>query len=247
MNNNIRINKYLSLCGLGARRKVEEYILNGEIKINGKIIKLLSVTVDPDKDTVEYNNSIIKVQNKKYFIIINKPKGYVTTVKDEQGRPTVMELIPERFRAAMVSPVGRLDMNSEGLLLLTNEGDIAYKLAHPKFGIKKEYLVEIDKQLLDADRIKIEKGIFLYGEMTRPAKIEILNKERNFIKMTISEGKKRHIRMSFDKFSYKVRKLKRISFGPIKLGNLYTGSYRQLKKDEIKKLCSAVGIKNILA
>ncbi len=241
MNNKLRINKYLSLCGLGARRKVEEYILNRKIKINGKVVESLSDTVDPDRDIVELNNRVLNLINKKYFIILNKPKGYVTSINDEQGRLTVMDLIPEKYKNAAVSPVGRLDMNSEGLLLLTNTGEIAYKLTHPKFGIQKEYIVEIDKPLKDADRLKMEKGIYLYGEKTKPAKIEILDKAKKIVKMSISEGKKRHIRLTFDRFSYKVKRLKRISFGPLKLDKLISGSYRLLRKDEIKKLYQAVG------
>jgi 23S rRNA pseudouridine2605 synthase len=240
MNNKVRINKYLSMCGLGSRRKVEEYILNGEIKINREVVNSLSAIIDLNSDVVELKNNVIKIQNKKYFIILNKPKGYVTTVNDEQGRPTVMDLIPERYRAAMVTPVGRLDMNSEGLLLMTNDGDTAYKLSHPKFGIRKEYIVEIERPLQEPDKLKIEKGIYLYGEKTKPAKLEIIDKSGKIILMTISEGKKRHIRLSFDKFSYKVKRLKRISFGPLKLGKLYSGSYRLLREDEVKKLYRAI-------
>jgi 23S rRNA pseudouridine2605 synthase len=242
MNNKLRINKFLSMCGLGSRRKVEEYIWNGEVKLNGKVIDSLSISVDITRDKVEFKNTLIGIRKKTYFLIINKPKGYVTTVSDEHGRPTVMDLVPERFKTAMVTPVGRLDMNSEGLLLMTNDGDTAYKLAHPKFGIKKEYIVELDKPLQEADRLKIEKGIYLYGEKTKPAKLEMMDIAKKFIKMTISEGKKRHIRLSFDQFSYKVRKLKRISFGPLKLGKLYSGSYRLLREDEIKKINHAVNL-----
>jgi 23S rRNA pseudouridine2605 synthase len=242
MGRQIRINKYLSLCGLGSRRKVEEYVLNRKIKINGKQINSLSFIVDADNDKVELNNSVLNLINKKYFIILNKPKGYITSVSDEQGRPTVMDLIPDRYKKAMISPVGRLDKESEGLLLFTNDGDIAYKLTHPKFRIKKEYIVELNNPLKEEDKDKIEKGVFLYGEKTNPAKIEIINNTKKIIKMTISEGKKRHIRLAFELFSYKVKKLKRIAFGPIKLKNLDPGSYRLLREDEVKKLHNAINL-----
>jgi 23S rRNA pseudouridine2605 synthase len=242
MSRKIRINKYLSLCGLGSRRKVEEYVLHKKIKINGKQINSLSFIVDVDNDKVELNNSVLNLITKKYFIILNKPKGYITSVSDEHGRPTVMDLIPDRYKKVMVSPVGRLDKDSEGLLLFTNDGDMAYKLAHPKFGIKKEYIVELNDSLKDEDKIKIEKGVFLYGEKTNPARIENINNTKKIIKMTISEGKKRHIRLTFELFSYKVKKLKRIAFGPIKLRNLDPGSYRLLREDEVKKLHNAVNL-----
>jgi 23S rRNA pseudouridine2605 synthase len=242
MNKKIRINKYLTLCGLGSRRKVEEYVLNNKIKINGKPINSLSFIVNADIDKVEFNNALLNLINKKYFLILNKPKGYVTSLKDEHERPTVMDLIPDRFKKAMVSPVGRLDMDSEGLLLFTNDGDMAYKLTHPKFGIKKEYIVELNNPLKEEDKMKIEKGVYLYGERTNPAELENMNNSKKIIKMTISEGRKRHIRLTFNMFSYKVKKLKRIAFGPVKLRNLYSGSYRLLREDEIKKLQKAVNM-----
>jgi 23S rRNA pseudouridine2605 synthase len=240
MSNKVRINKYLTLCGLGSRRKVEEYVLDRKIKINGKPVDSLSCVVDVDNDKVEFNNSVLNIINKKYFLMLNKPRGYITSVSDEQGRPTVMDLIPERFKKAMVSPVGRLDMDSEGLLLFTNDGDAAYRLTHPKYGIKKEYIVELNIPLKEEDRIKMEKGVFLYGEKTNPAVVENTGNTKKTVKMTISEGRKRHIRMTFEMFSYKVKKLKRIAFGPIRLRNLDAGSYRLLKEDEIKKLRIAV-------
>ncbi|MFH0977284.1 MAG: pseudouridine synthase [Spirochaetota bacterium] len=242
MSTKIRINKYLSLCGLGSRRKVEEYILKNKVKINGIPVHSLSSLIDTENDKVEVNSIVLNSFSKKYVIILNKPKGYITSLEDEHKRPIVMDLIPERFKKAMVSPVGRLDKDSEGLLLLTNHGDLAYRLTHPKFGIKKEYIVELNKSLGEEDRLKIEKGVYLYGERTNPSKIEPIDYEKKVIKVIISEGKKRHIRLTFGKFSYKVKKLKRIAFGPIKLRNLYSGSYRLLKEDEIKKLHKAVGL-----
>jgi pseudouridine synthase len=242
MSKKIRINKYLTLCGLGSRRKVEEYVLNKKIKVNRVIINSLSFIVDVDNDKVEFKNSVLNLIDKKYFLILNKPKGYITSVNDELGRPTVMDLIPDRFKRAMVTPVGRLDMDSEGLLLFTNDGDMAYKLIHPKFGIKKEYIVELNNSLKEEDKVKIEKGVFLYGERTNPAQLEYLEKSKKIIKIILSEGRKRHIRLTFNLFSYKVKKLKRIAFGPIKLRNLYSGSYRLLRDDEVKKLHKTVNI-----
>ncbi|MBN2401561.1 MAG: rRNA pseudouridine synthase [Spirochaetes bacterium] len=242
MSKKIRINKYLTLCGLGSRRKVEEYIRNNKIKVNGELIKSLSYIVDADNDKLEFNNKTLSCIEKKYFIILNKPKGYITSLKDEHERPTVMDLIPDRFKKAMINPVGRLDKDSEGLLLFTNDGETAYRLTHPKFKIKKEYIVELNDPLKEEDKIKIEKGVFIYGERTNPAMLACIDSSKKIIKMTISEGKKRHIRLTFDIFSYKVKKLKRVAFGPIRLKNLYSGSYRLLREDEIKKLRRAVDL-----
>lgn len=242
MSKKIRINKYLTLCGLGSRRKVEEYIRNNKIKVNGELIKSLSYIVDADNDKLEFNNKTLSCIEKKYFIILNKPKGYITSQKDEHERPTVMDLIPDRFKKAMINPVGRLDKDSEGLLLFTNDGETAYRLTHPKFKIKKEYIVELNDPLKEEDKIKIEKGVFIYGERTNPARLDCMDSSKKIIKMTISEGKKRHIRLTFDIFSYKVKKLKRVAFGPIRLKNLYSGSYRLLREDEIKKLRRAVDL-----
>ncbi len=241
MKSRIRINKYLSLCGMGSRRKVEKYILSGRIKINGRISKSFSAQVDINSDTVELDNRIIVHNSDNYYLILNKPRGYITTMDDEKGRPTVMDLVPERYKNAFVFPVGRLDKDTEGLLLITNDGDFAYYLTHPKFGVEKEYLIELDNPLDEKHKIKIEKGIFIEGKKTNPAKIEFHSKSKKFLKMIISEGKKRQIRLTFKKFSYSVKKLKRISFGPLKLGRLESGSYRLLKRNELKILNKYIG------
>ncbi|MBN2039274.1 MAG: rRNA pseudouridine synthase [Spirochaetes bacterium] len=236
MNNKIRINKFLSLCGSGSRRKVEAFIQNKQVKINGKVIHSFSEFVDIDNDIVELNNKVLRTIDDKHYILLNKPRGYITTVNDERGRPTVMDLIPEIYKKVRVNPVGRLDLDSEGLLLLTNDGDLAYKLTHPKFEITKEYIVKLNLPLAKDDRIKIENGIILYGVKANPSRIVFLDKEKKTIKITLTEGKKRHIRVTFSKFSYKVKNLKRVSYGPLRLSNLKTGFFRKLTKTEIEKL-----------
>jgi 23S rRNA pseudouridine2605 synthase len=236
MKDRIRINKYLSLCGLGSRRKAEEHIRSGKIRLNGKTVESLSLTIDPDNDIIEFNNRIIYSTDERYFIILNKPEGFITSVKDELGRPTVMDILPERYKRAGINPVGRLDKDSEGLLLLTNDGRVSYRLTHPKFRIKKEYIVELDRPLAPEDKLKIEKGVFLYGERTNPSEIIPMDTERKKLKTILTEGKKRHIRLTFGHFSYKVKSLRRISFGPIRLGRLKPGSFRLLNKHEIEML-----------
>jgi pseudouridine synthase len=240
--NLVRINKYLSLCGLGARRKVESYIIAGRIKINGKISRDLSNAVDAESDIIELDGRRIKVLNKFYYIMLNKPKGYITSLDDEQKRPVVMNLIPERFRKAGIFPVGRLDRDSEGLLLLTNDGDLANGLIHPRYEIQKEYIVDIDKPLQDEDRQSLQKGIYILGKKTSRAEVEPLNDSRTTIKIQISEGKKRQIRIMFMHFRYRVKRLRRVAIGPLRLKGVNSGDYRLLKEREITALKKAIAI-----
>ena len=236
MKSRIRINKYLSLCGMGSRRKVEDYILSGRIKINGSVDKSLHTMVNINSDTVELDNKRLNPLDELFYIILNKPRGYITTLSDERARPIVMDLIPEKYKKAFVFPVGRLDKDTEGLLLLTNDGDLAYCLTHPKFGVSKEYIVKLDKPLRDSDRSRIEKGIYIDGHKTNPAVIEFPGKTEKLVKMTITEGKKRQVRLTFSSLSYNVKKLKRVSFGPLVLGEVKSGEYRLLNDKEIKVL-----------
>ena len=238
----MRINKYLSFCGLGARRKVEDYIRNGRVTINGEILKSLSYLVNIDSDIVEMNGRRIQLVCKFYYLILNKPRGYITSMNDPEGRPVAIDLIPERYRALSIYPVGRLNKETEGLLLFTNNGDMAYKLSHPRFGVIKEYFVVFDRFLTDSDKIRIEKGIYIDGKRTNPARIVFPNKKnRSYISIKISEGKKRQIRISFERFGYRVKSIKRVAFGPLKLTGINTGSFRILKEKEIKALKKVIG------
>ncbi len=234
----VRLNKYLASCGLGSRRKVEEYILSGKIKINNKTSKKLALFIDPEIDLVEYNNKRIKPAVNFHYIILNKPKGYITTLSDELGRPTVMDLIPEKFRKEGIFPVGRLDMDTEGLLLLTNDGTLANRLSHPRYSIDKKYLVEINRPLEEGDLKKITKGIFLpqIGSRTGKAGIEIINDPGTKILITLREGKKRQIRYTFIKLGYKIKYLKRIGYASLSVRGIKRGSFRLLKENEIKIL-----------
>lgn len=237
-----RINKYLTLCGLGSRRKVESLILAGEIRVNGSIVKDLSTVIDTESDTVKYLGETLKTINTNYYLMLNKPKGYITTLSDEKGRPTVMSLLPEKFKRSGVVPVGRLDKDTEGLLLFTNDGEFAHKLTGPSFKVKKEYLVELDKPLEEPDRQTIEKGYFVHQikAKTRPATVSVEGKSRLFVKVLIIEGKKRQIRYSFQNLGYKVLKLKRTGYGPLSLGRLNKGDHRLLKTAEVKLLKKSI-------
>lgn len=239
----VRLNKYLTLCGLGSRRKVEELIVSGSVKVNGSVVTNLATIIESETDSVSCNGETLNPINKFFYLVLYKPKGYVTTLQDEKGRATVMELIPERFVNAGVMPVGRLDMDTEGLLIFTNDGDLAYRLTRPSFKVQKEYIVDLDRPLQEIDRLKIEKGYFVHQIKlkTGAATVTVLGKTGYTVKMIISEGKKRQIRYSFKNLGYKVVKLKRIAYGPISLGRLNRGEYRLLKDTEVKQLWKSTG------
>jgi pseudouridine synthase len=225
---------------LGSRRKTEEIIRKGHIYINGIITTDLSYQVDINNDTVMYRGQVLLPVQSYHYLMLNKPRGYVTTTKDERNRPNVLQLIPQQFREEGTFPVGRLDKDTEGLLLFTNDGDLAYKLTHPRFKVPKTYQVTLDRPLRDDHKMAIEHGIELYGSQTLPAKIVPVNDEWTIVTITITEGKKRQVRMMFSMLGYEVTSLIRIQYGPITLGNLPTGKYRVLSKQEIEKLKSTV-------
>ncbi len=231
-----RLNKFLVLCGLGSRRRVEDFILNGDIRVNGKIVKDLSTRIQPENDTVIFKGKILKTVEKYEYLMLNKPRGYITSRSDEKNRPIVMNLLPERYETEGVVPVGRLDRDTEGLLILTNDGQLTYRLTHPRFKVEKTYLVTLDSPLLEEHKRRVEKGINLYGKKTEPAIINYTQNAKNVFSMIITEGRKRHIRLSFKIFGYKVISLKRIRYGPLSLGRLPSGSYRTLKSSEVKRL-----------
>lgn len=238
----VRINKYLTLCGLGSRRKVEELVVSGQIKVNGRLTKDLATIIDTDTDSVTFGGEELQRIKSVYYLMLNKPKGYITTASDEKGRITVMDLLPEKFLRAGVMPVGRLDRDTEGLLLFTNDGDLAHKLTGPSFKVKKEYIVQLDKPLEEQDRKRIEKGFFVHQVKAKikPATVTVIEKSGMFVKILIIEGKKRQIRYSFKNLGYNVLKLKRTGYGPISLGRLNKGDHRLLKISEVKLLKNAI-------
>lgn len=228
----IRLQKILADAGIASRRKSEEYIKKGLVKVNGKIIKELGVKIDQDKDKIEFKGKIVKSKKEEYvYIILNKPAGYVSTCKKgkERGR-IVLDLI-EKKKMLRLWPIGRLDKDSEGLLILTNDGELTNKLTHPKFEKEKEYEVEVNNPLDKEFLIKMQRGVRINGYKTRPAKTNQIGK--NKFKIIIKEGKKRQIRKMCEILEYKVVKLKRIRIGKLRLGNLKKGEWKVLKKIEI--------------
>jgi len=234
----IRINKFLSLCGLGSRRKTEDLITGGLITVNGTVMRDLSYQVDSAADIVMYKKQVLTPVQSFHYLIVNKPKGFITSANDERSRSTVFDLIPQRLKELGIFPVGRLDKDTEGLLLFTNDGDLAYRLTHPRFKIPKTYEVLLDKPLRDDHKYSIEHGIELYGSITLPAIIKPLNDAWTAVTITITEGKKRQVRLMFTMFGYEIVSLTRIQYGPIALGNLPEGKYRILTRQEIEQLKS---------
>ena len=227
----IRVQKYLSQIGICSRRKGEEYIKKGLISINGQVITKLGTTLDPENDIILLNNQRITDNNlDKIYIALNKPKGFVTSCK-HPGQKLVIDLIdiPER-----IYPIGRLDKDSSGLILLTNDGEIHNRLIHPSFSHEKEYEVIVKREISDKDLNKLSNGVNILGTKTRPASIKRISK--NKFRIILLEGKNRQIRRMIDKIDNKVIKLKRIRVVNIKLGKLSEGSWRYLNKSEINKI-----------
>jgi pseudouridine synthase len=238
----IRLNRFLASCAVGSRRKVEELITAGRVKINGQTVTDLATRVQPATDDVLLDNQPLSQRRVLYYVLVNKPKGYITTVSDPFGRPTIMLLLPEKYRRAGVFPVGRLDRETEGLLLLTNDGELAHRLAHPSFESNKEYLVHLDKPVEENDLQKIRRGMKFREFTARPCEAEFIDEFHNMVRMIIHDGKNRQIRITFKKLGYKIEALTRVSIGPITLGSLRRGSHRDLRSHEVKKLKQYLGM-----
>lgn len=230
-----RLQKVLAKAGLGSRRSCEELIVEGHISVNGKIVNTLGVKIDPKVDTIRVDGTQIKLERKVY-LFLNKPRGYVTTLHDPEGRPTISSLL--KGVRERVYPVGRLDYNSEGLLFLTNDGDLANKLIHPKYKVPKTYLVKLKGKLEEEDIMRLRKGLKLNEGKTLPAKVvvEKLLPKNTILKITITEGKKRQIRRMGEIINHSVLSLKRVQFGPFKLGKLRKGEYVYLNPEEVKRV-----------
>ncbi len=232
-----RLQKFLSECSVASRRKSEELIRDGKVRVNGKIAQI-GDKIDPKKDSVTVNGKKVVKVKQKYYIMLNKPRGYVTTMSDELGRKCVAELVQDV--GAAVYPVGRLDKDSEGLLLLTNDGEFANAVMHPRKHIPKTYRVTVRSNINDAQVEKLENGIDIEGDGrdTLPASVRIIEKsaERSVFEITIYEGRNRQIRKMCEQVSLDVIRLKRNSVGSVKLGMLKVGKWRELTEDEVHRL-----------
>ena len=235
----VRLQKYLAENGVASRRKSEEFILQGKVKVNGKIVNKLGTKVDDKIDIVEFNGKIIKNKNKDYvYILLNKPIGYVTTVNDQFNRDTVMDLVKINRR---IVPVGRLDMYTSGALILTDDGDFVYKVTHPKNEIEKTYTVTLIGIITKEEIEKLEKGVIIdENYKTKPARVKILKideeKNNSRISITIHEGKNRQIRKMCNAINRKVIALHRSKIGNIDVKNVEIGKWRYLSKKEVEEL-----------
>lgn len=228
-----RLQKYMSSCGVASRRKCEEIILEGKVKVNGVIVKELGIKVDPLSDKVEYNGNIITKEENKVYIMLNKPEGYISSVKDEKGRDTILDIVKVKER---VYPIGRLDYDSSGLLLLTNDGEIYNKIIHPREELIKKYIAVVKGEVTNKDISAFKRGIDIGGYVTAPAELKVISYDKDIstIEVGIHEGKNRQIRKMCAAINHEVLSLKRISIGELRLGYLKRGEWRKLNSEEIE-------------
>lgn len=227
-----RLQKYMARCGVASRRKCEEFITNGEVKVNDKVITELGFKVDSSVDKVTFKREILKPEEEKVYIMLNKPAGYITSVKDEKGRKTVLDLVKTEER---IYPIGRLDYDTSGLILLTNDGDVYNKLVHPREEIDKLYEAIIDGIPNKMEIDKFCNGVDIGGYVTSKAKIIVLDKKlgKSKVHIIIHEGKNRQVRKMCDAIGHPVMTLKRKAIGKLELRNLSEGKWRHLNEEEI--------------
>ena len=232
----IRLNRCLALAGVASRREADRMISEGRVSVNGETVDVLGTQVDEEKDRIEVDGKNVKRPKSKVYLMLNKPPGYLVTAKDPFQRPTIMDLLPKMKNR--VFPVGRLDFDSEGLVLLTNDGELAYRLMHPSYQVTKEYRVRVnpkpDRSTLD----RLERGIPLDGKKTAPAKFRILTTtvKGTLLLARLHEGRKRELRRMFEYKGYRVLAIKRVKLGSLHLGHLKKGEWRYLSQEEIARL-----------
>ncbi|WP_432664839.1 pseudouridine synthase [Wukongibacter baidiensis] len=234
----MRLQKYIALAGVASRRKAEELISNGRVKVNGEVVTEMGIKVDPEADKVRVDDKEVHISLDKIYVLLNKPVGYVTTLSDEFNRPKVIDLLKEIKER--VYPVGRLDYNTSGLLLLTNDGDLTHKITHPSSHIYKTYVCKIKGRITKKEMNLFRNGVDIGGYITAPAKIELLKQyqDNSLVKVIIHEGKNRQIRRMMEAIDHPVITLKRISIGNIELDDLHVGKWRYLTKKEVEYLKS---------
>lgn len=229
----VRINKYLADSAVGSRRKSDDLINSGLVRINGKIA-MTGQKINPETDDVEVSGKIVTPIKDLIYLVLNKPVGYITTSYDEHGRKIVLDLLPNNLKDKRVYPVGRLDYDSRGLLLLTNDGKLTYKITHPKHHIKKEYLVKVRGKLSGETIKSLNNAVDINGEKINTASVSIVSDD--YLRFVLYEGKNRQIRKMCDSVGLEVLDLQRIRIGNIKLDNLPEGKYRFLSQTEIDSL-----------
>ena len=232
----MRLQKFLALSDVASRRMAEKMIADGRVSVNHKTVTEMGVQVDEIADIVEVDGKPVHIREDKHYIAYNKPIGEVTTVSDPEGRATVMD----RFRdyPARLYPVGRLDYDSEGLLLLTNDGDMMNHVLHPSQEVNKVYLIKVSNQVTDEQIASLRRGVMIDGKLTSPASVRLIRRETfdTVLLISIHEGRNRQVRKMIESIGHQVVHLKRVQFGPVSLGDLPCGRWRRLTEDEIRKL-----------
>ena len=233
--------KALTEAGLGSRRKMSDAIKNGKVNVNGVIAENFRLPVNTEADRILFDGHPINLKAEQpIYLMLNKPDGLLCTTSDERGRRTILDILPEKYRRLRLYPVGRLDLDSTGLLILTNDGALTYQLTHPRFEHEKEYLVQIEGSLQPREKQSLEHGIKLEDGLTAPAIIkEVRSTPPHNYSLTIHEGKKRQIRRMFAHLGYRVLTLKRIRMGSLVLGSLQEGQTRELTAREVKSLLNS--------
>lgn len=236
----IRIQKIIADSGLTSRRKAEELIEQKRVQVNGRTVSL-GEKADPQKDSITVNGKPLKIEKKaqKYYIMLHKPRGYITTMSDEQDRKCVAELVSEI--PARLFPVGRLDRESEGLLFMTNDGNFANSISHPSTHMPKTYRVTVHPRITEDQLTALTTGVLVDGRMSAPAAIRVVNSEqtRTVLEIVLEEGRNRQIRKMCEAVGLEVARLKRTAIGPVKLGMLQPGKWREITKEEMKKIGAA--------
>lgn len=234
----MRLQKFLATCGVASRRKSEQLIRDGRVRVNNRVVTEMGVKINPEIDLVYVNGKRVILEEEKVYVLLNKPKGYVTTVSDQFGRKKVVDLVDLPYR---IFPVGRLDYNTSGLLILTNDGKLTYKLTHPKFEVPKVYIAKVKGHPSRESLCRFEKGLEIGNYITAPAKIKVLKKATDsaHVEITITEGRNRQVRRMCKAIGHPVLELKRIKMGTIHIGNLEVGNWRYLNESEVEYLKQA--------
>jgi 23S rRNA pseudouridine2605 synthase len=236
----MRINRFLARAGAASRRGADALVEAGRVSVNGSTVTQLATTVDPDRDRVELDGVVVTLPDSLTYIALNKPPGYVVTMSDPHGRRTVADLVTGV--AAGVVPVGRLDSGTSGLLILTDDGELAHRIAHPSFEIDKVYEVRARGALTEDECRQLEDGVMLEGRVTAPATVRILRADQSstLAEITIHEGRKRQVRLMFELVGHPVTGLRRIRVGPVELGDLPSGHWRHLDPGQLRALREAL-------
>jgi len=231
----VKIHAYLAHMGIASRRKSEELVAAGKVTVNNQPAQV-GQRINPAKDEVKFNGKVVNSSENPVYVLINKPHGFVSTTDDELGRPTVLQLLPESLKKLRLYPVGRLDQDSQGLMLLTNDGDVAYKLTHPKFEMPKTYEVLLDRSPTEAAVNILRRGMLLREGMTAPAEVELIERDNKpWLSITIHEGRNRQVRRMMERAGYDVQKLIRIRLGPFILSDLGEKPMLQLDATQVQK------------